>query len=207
MAAPQRVLVVDDEPVVIASCRRILTSAGKIVETADCGRKGLEMALAHPYDLVVTDLKMPDMDGMDLVRALAKEQPETSVMIITGYGTIPSAVSAMKLGVHDYVEKPFTPDELVGAIDRVLAARHVRPEIEAETIRSVLKFAAQRARLGQPMPSLDTPVLAGFPLTTRAKEAILSGDAEWLEKRCGELPPDQREWLDQQAKTRVWSSH
>ena len=112
MRIPRKILVVDDESIVTMSCQRILGEAGYEVNIAEGGREGMKQALLWDFDLVMTDLKMPDLDGMDLVRTLRNERPAMAIIIITGYGTVPSAVEATRLGVSDYVEKPFTPDQL-----------------------------------------------------------------------------------------------
>jgi len=111
MVAAGRILVVDDEPVVNEGCRRVLAQEGHAVQTTESGREALTRAVAEDFDLVITDLKMPGLDGMDLVRALRHQRPATAIVIITGYGTVPSAVEAPRLGVSDYIEKPFTPKQ------------------------------------------------------------------------------------------------
>ncbi len=145
MVAGRRVLVVDDEPIVTQSCQRVLGELGYEVETAESGQEGMKQALAEAFDLVMADLKLPDLDGMELIRVLRRERPQIAIVIITGYGTVPSAVEALKLGVTDYIEKPFEPDQLTEAAKRAFAAPP-RPEarIEAELVREVLKRAPQK---------------------------------------------------------------
>jgi DNA-binding NtrC family response regulator len=109
MVVARKILVVDDEHIVNDSCHRILTRQGYVVQTTEKAREGLQEALSEDFDLVITDLKMPDLDGMELVRTLRGERPGLAIVIITGHGTIPSAVEATRLGVSDYLEKPFSP--------------------------------------------------------------------------------------------------
>ena len=137
MTGGKRILVVDDEPVVTGSCRRALTSAGHQVEIAESGREGLNRALSQRFDVVVTDLRMPDLDGMDLVRSLRKNAPQTAIVIITGHGTIPSAVTATSLGVSEYIEKPFTPGEIVNAVNKALPPRARDSGIEPGVVGAV----------------------------------------------------------------------
>ncbi|MEK7729057.1 MAG: response regulator, partial [candidate division KSB1 bacterium] len=108
-----RILAVDDEPVVLDSFRKILVVAGYAIDTVESGREALGLVQKHKYDFVFTDLKMPEMDGLDVVKGVKHFSPETDVIVITGYATIESAVNAMKFGAMDYVQKPFTEDELV----------------------------------------------------------------------------------------------
>ena len=146
MVSGPRVLVVDDEPLVTRSCQRILGGEGYEVETIESGREGMERAFAQAFDLVLADLRMPDFDGMELVRALRRQRPGTAIVIITGYGTVSSAVEAVKLGVADYIEKPFEPDQILKAAKRALAIPPERPKarIEAQLVREVLKPAPQK---------------------------------------------------------------
>jgi CheY-like chemotaxis protein/Ni,Fe-hydrogenase maturation factor len=123
MVAKQKVLVVDDEPVVIWSCDRILNRAGIAVEGATSGRDGLLLAETSRFDAVLLDLKMPDMNGMEVLRRVKQDNPGITVIIITGFASVDTAVDAFKLGAFDYVSKPFTPDELTSTVKRALEQR------------------------------------------------------------------------------------
>ena len=140
-----RILAVDDEPVILDSFRKILVLAGYSVDTVESGPEALTLVRRNDYEFVFTDLKMPGMDGLDVIKAARHLRPDVDVAIITGYATVESAVSAMKYGAMDYVQKPFTEDELVAFADQLLIRREERlargkpPEIhlltrsEAET--------------------------------------------------------------------------
>jgi DNA-binding NtrC family response regulator len=107
-----RILVVDDEMIVCESCKRILEEDGYEVEIALGGKEAFEKMKENPFDIVITDLKMPGIDGMEVLRTLRKEYPDVFVIMITGFSTVETAVEAMKLGAFDYIPKPFTPDEV-----------------------------------------------------------------------------------------------
>ena len=207
MVAPRTVLVVDDEPIVNESCRRILGRAGYEVDTTESGRQGLDRALGRHFDLVITDLKMPDLDGMALVRELRSKRPDTAIVIITGYGTIPSAVLAMSLGVADYIEKPFTPQKLSEAVNQALAApeqEQPRVRIEAETVKEVLRRASRDPGFGSELLLKPGRVLSGLALSPEAKAAIASGDIAWIEKHYGELTAEERDWLERRLQAEIW---
>ena len=125
-----RILAVDDEPVVLDSFRKILVLEGFSVDTVETAQEALGLVRKHDYDFVFTDLKMPGMDGMDLTKAVKHLRPDIDVVMITGYGTIESAVSTMRFGAMDYVEKPFTPEELGAFTNRCLIRRQDRIEKE-----------------------------------------------------------------------------
>jgi DNA-binding NtrC family response regulator len=118
-----RILVVDDEDIVRTSCSRTLSPEGYEVRLAKNGVEGLKMASEERFDLVLTDLKMPDMDGIEVLRIIREKWPETAVIIVTGYQTVDTAVKAIKLGAYDYIEKPFTPDALISAVAEAMANR------------------------------------------------------------------------------------
>ena len=121
-----RILAVDDEPVVLDSFRKILVLAGFSVDTVETGPEALALVRRHDYDFVFADLKMPGMDGLDVTKAVKHLRPDIDVAIITGYATVESAVSAMKYGAMDYVQKPFTEDELVEFAEQLLIRREER---------------------------------------------------------------------------------
>ena len=116
------VLVVDDDEVMLESCRRILERKGLVVDTEIDGLRGRQRALEGPYDLVLLDVRMPQIDGLDLLSDLRAHRTDLEVIVITGYSTIDSAVKAVKLGAFDYLPKPFTPDELRTRVDAALAS-------------------------------------------------------------------------------------
>jgi len=112
MMKPGKILVVDDEPVVCQSCQRILGRVGYEVKTVLSGKEALKKIKEEIFDIAIVDLKMPGIDGMGVLQRIKEEHPEITVIMITGYSTVETAVEAMKLGAFDYVSKPFTPDEL-----------------------------------------------------------------------------------------------
>lgn len=120
-----RVLAVDDEQVVCESIRRVLTEEGYEVATSTSSRAGLELLRRDRFDLLLLDIKMPEMDGIELLRAARDVSPETEVLIVTGYATIETAVEAIKLGAFDYLEKPVSPPQLIVAAARALERKHL----------------------------------------------------------------------------------
>ena len=123
MSYTPRVLVVDDEPVVIKSCDRILSSEGMAVEGAATGSYGLELTDKGRFDAMVLDLRIPDTNGIEILRRVKQTKPELEVVIITGYPSVNTAVEALKLGACDYVVKPFTPEEITDAVRNALKQR------------------------------------------------------------------------------------
>ena len=115
-----RILIVDDEVIVCESGERILVEEGYTVDIALSGKEALQKMREHPYDVVITDLKMPGIDGMEVLKTVRKEFADTLVIMITGYSTVETAVEAMKMGAFDYIPKPFTPDEVAVVVRKAL---------------------------------------------------------------------------------------
>jgi len=111
-----RVLVVDDESVVCESCRRVLSEEGYEVCTSTDPRQGLEQAQKENFELVIVDLKMPGVSGLEVLRGIKEKKPRTVVMIITAYPSVETAVKSGRLGAAEYLLKPFTPDDLCSKV-------------------------------------------------------------------------------------------
>src|SRR4030065_1609700 len=116
-----RVMVIDDEPLMRITIQDALMAEGYKVTPADTGEKGLTLLMEKQADILITDLKLPDIDGIQILKEVKTTNPETQVIMITAYGSIDSAVTAMKEGASDYLTKPFAMDELL------LLVRGLRP--------------------------------------------------------------------------------
>jgi DNA-binding NtrC family response regulator len=124
-----RVLVVDDEAIARENLVHILTKAGhRAEETAD-GREALAVLSREPFDLVLTDLRMPDMDGMDLLAAIKRRHPEVEVIVVTGHAAVDTAVAAMRLGAFTYVAKPVHVEEVLAQVAKALEKTAMRREL------------------------------------------------------------------------------
>ncbi len=133
-----RILAVDDEAIILDSFRKILVVAGYSIDTVEKGREALGLILKRDYDFVFTDLKMPEMDGLEVTKAVKHLRPDIDVIVITGYASIETAVETMKYGAMDYVQKPFTEDELIDFFNKSLIKRKDRIERQMKpTVRLV----------------------------------------------------------------------
>jgi len=142
--ARARILAVDDEPVILDSFRKILVLAGFSVDTVERGPEALGLLRAREYDFLFTDLKMPDMNGIEVVKSAKHLRPDIDVAVITGYGTIESAVETMQFGAVDYVQKPFTEEELIAIVNRLLIKRQARIDAQLKpTVRVVAPAVAE----------------------------------------------------------------
>ena len=125
---PINILIIDDERVICEGCKMALSDKGHSVDIFMTGRAGLEAMLKGTHDLTLLDMKLPDMDGMDILRTVRKEKPGMYIIVMTGYSSVQNAVEAMKLGAFDYLAKPFSDDELVLAVERALGKKRLVDE-------------------------------------------------------------------------------
>jgi signal transduction histidine kinase len=179
---PPKVLVIDDEEIARVSCQRVLKRESIHVTMAVSGREGLDILMREPHDLVLVDLKMPEMDGVEVARRIRSFDPNIVTIIITGYATIESAVAVMKEGAYDYLPKPFTPDELLIVVRRGLEKR--RLDQESRALREE-KEAMERNFVTMVTHQLRSPLAAVFQYI----EVLLSDIG-------GELSEVQREMLE-----------
>jgi CheY-like chemotaxis protein len=146
-----KVLVLDDEQIVLDSITRVLEGERYEVKTCRSGDEALNALKAGGFDILITDLKMPGMDGIQAMEALAEIDPDLSMIMVTAYSTVDSAVKAMKLGAVDYIRKPFTPDQLVSLVDKVMGDRKSRFErrYREDTFEEVKKAISSTLNLKQ----------------------------------------------------------
>jgi len=170
MAAETRVMIIDDEPMMRITIRDALVADGYKVATAETGEKGLSLHRQTPADILITDLKLPDMDGIQVLKEIKTVTPETQVILITAYGSIDSAVTAMKEGASDYLTKPFAIDELRLIIKRILRMR----QLEVENL-SLRKRVEERYRL-EGLVGKSPPMLKVYDLI----ETVAQTDATVL---------------------------
>jgi len=157
-----KILVVDDELGMREGIRRILEMQGHEVDTADCGHKGIEKGISTEYDLYFIDLKMPDLEGTQVLREIKLVYPEAICVIVTAYASIDTAVETTRMGAYQYIPKPFEPEELQILVHRalerrwyILEARRLREEQE----RRLLEVAHEQSRMRTIINALDDGIL------------------------------------------------
>ncbi len=123
-----RILIVDDDPLVPRTLRILLRKHGHDVDAAEHAREAFERMAEEPYDLVISDINMPELDGFAVLKQIKQDYPACEVILLTGYGTIENAVRGMKDGAFDYITKPVLDDEMVVVVDRALESARLRTE-------------------------------------------------------------------------------
>jgi two-component system phosphate regulon sensor histidine kinase PhoR len=146
----QRILVIDDERVMREGCSRICQSLGCEVVTAEEGSGGIQLLKEQEVDVLLLDMMMPGISGMEILEWIQEQAPDLVVIVITGYATVELAVEAMKKGAYDFISKPFTPDQLRLVLRRALERRRLQREAERlreERARSLRDIAEEQSRL------------------------------------------------------------
>lgn len=144
------ILIVDDEMGIREGCKRALAEEGHAIDLAEDGTIGLQKVTEKSYDLILMDLMMPGIGGLDLIKKVRDIDPEVIVVVITGFATIETAVEATKRGAYDYLPKPFTPETLTVLVRRGLEKRELRLEarrLHQEREQRLLELASEKSRL------------------------------------------------------------
>jgi DNA-binding NtrC family response regulator len=194
----KKALVIDDEQIVLDSVSALLTDEGFEVDVSLDGRQGLDWAIERNYDVVLTDIRMPDIGGMKVLRDVKRINPSLPVIMITGYASIESAVQAMKLGAAEYIEKPFEPEQLLDAVSRALGISKEAEEqglIHREEVAKVLDRAESDDDFFMKLLEHSVDALDEYDLTKAEKLAIVTGDVLWIEEQLGRLTRAQRRML------------
>ncbi|MDP2900429.1 MAG: response regulator [Candidatus Bathyarchaeota archaeon] len=157
-----RILVVDDERGLREGCKRVLVPEGYLVESADSGEGGWALVKTIPYDLLLIDVMMPGMSGLDLLSRVLQHDPDLVCVVITGYATLETAVEATKRGAFDFLRKPFSPEELVNLVRKGLEKRRLSVEarrLREEREQNLLALATEQSRLRTVINAMSDGVL------------------------------------------------
>jgi two-component system phosphate regulon sensor histidine kinase PhoR len=189
--AQERILVVEDDPDVLDLCQRILTTEGYRVETARMGQEALDRIRQQPFDLLLTDIKMPGMNGLETAQAAKEIDPGIICVTMTGYSTMETAIKALKLGIDEFVIKPFAPEELSMAVAKALEKERLRKEnIRLRSLIPLFEFNKTLLSTVEVDTLLDQ-VLDLVQRETRADLAILFlNDAGEISERIHPFPPE-----------------
>jgi len=197
----RRVLAIDDEQIVLDSVRRILSEENCTVDTTLNGREGIQWATQRNYDLVLTDVRMPDLSGKIVLREIKRLKPVLPVVIVSGYATVSSAIQCMRLGAAHVLEKPFTPEELSQVVQSVWkqSSPSVPEEqglIHDEEILKILNRASHEPAFARDLRTREADALEEYNLTAAEKLALVTGDVEWFEQYMGALEPRHKKLFE-----------
>lgn len=144
------ILIIDDEQIICDGCQLVLCDEGHSVEFRTNGRTGLDAIREGDYDVLLLDMKLPDIDGIEILRTVRNKEPGMYVIVMTGYSSVRDAVDAMQLGAIDYLPKPFSDDDLVRAVQGVIEKKRLVIVGEDPKILKALDQVRKMARAGSP---------------------------------------------------------
>lgn len=191
-----RILVMEDDETISAALEMILTEAGYEVDVAGTGQGALDLFEQKSFDLIIADLKLPDIFGLEVIKQVKEKKPKMQVIVITGVGTQPIAEEALTLGAHEFLPKPFTDDQIKAAIEEALKHHdagpfHLFSLIQKREVLGVLSRAADDEEFWNELMELGSDALDKYQLIADAKGAIASGDLQWINENVGELNQKQ----------------
>ncbi len=163
--ASAKIMVVDDEPAARLSLAELLSLEGYEVVAAASGEEAIDLLSEGPFDLAIVDIKMPGMDGLDVVNVLQQRSPETVIVMLTAHGTLETAVQAMRRGAHDYLLKPTNVNEIMASVKGGLDKR--RRELRRRELLSLMQHTLAAITDETPMPATEPPVAADRFLQVR----------------------------------------
>lgn len=179
MTDQTKILVIDDEQGIREGCRRALVPQGYIVDTAENGEQGMQKVLQGNYDLVLIDIMMPGIGGIDLIEQIHAHDPEIVCIIITGFATVEIAVSAIKRGAYDFLTKPFTTDDLFLVVNQGKERR--RFSLETKRLQTIEAEAKRLAEEKTRLEELDRAKVAFIRLVTHELQAPIAAISTYLD--------------------------
>jgi DNA-binding NtrC family response regulator len=208
----------EDEASVAQGLQMVLSEEGYDVDVANTGSSALNAFHQKGFDLLVADLRLPDIDGMEVIRQVKENKPDTEVIVITGYASIDSAVESMKLGAFEYLPKPFTDDQFKQAVDGALKEKKAvpaeKPAVDFETeegqliqkreVLRVLDRTAEDPDFWLELMEKGSAALEDYQLSGRAKYAISQGDLNWINEIVGELTQKQLMFIYKRLEREAW---
>jgi DNA-binding NtrC family response regulator len=208
----------EDEFSVSKGMEMVLSEEGYDVAVAATGQAALEIFREKGCDVLVADLRLPDIDGMDVVRLIKSARPDTIVVVITGCASVDSAVESMKLGAFDYLPKPFTDDQIRSAVRRAVKQKQSKlPSVSApkaataeeklfqkrEIFRVLNRTAEGRNSWNGTMEG-GSEALRDYHLSDEAKAANVYADLKWLNEQIGELSQKQLAFIFKRLERQVY---
>jgi len=213
------ILIMEDDVNLAKGLKMILDEDGYDVDLQHTGHGAIDAMDQADYDLLMADLRLPDIDGMEVVKQVKDTRPKTEVIVMTGYATSELAVDAMKLGARDFLAKPFTEEQIKTAIDEALAANAAGTEkteagashdlmidisIQKREVLKVLNRTSEDEGFWVDLMEKGSLALEEYTLSDEAKGAIASGDLKWINENVGELTQKQLMYIFKRLEREAW---
>ncbi len=213
------ILIMEDDVNLARGLKMVLDEQGYNVDLQNTGHGAMDAMDLADYDLLMADLRLPDIDGMEVVKQVKNTRPKTEVIVMTGYATSELAVDAMKLGARDFLAKPFTEEQIKTAIEEALAASAKGAEktetvnaqdlmidvsIQKREVLKVLNRTSDDEGFWVDLMEKGSLALEGYTLSDEAKAAVASGDLKWINENVGELTQKQLMYVFKRLEREAW---
>lgn len=212
------ILVMEDDKNIAKGLKMILTDDGFNVTVAYDGQSALDAFKKQDFDLLIADIRLPDMDGMDVIKQVRRHTPQTKVITITGYVSTSLAVDAMHAGVKDFLPKPFSEEQIRTSIKETLKAHGSTDKngiyvttfsetnnlIQKREVLHVLDRTNEDQLFCHDLQKKGTAALAEYALSDEAKDALATGDLNWINKHVGQLTQKQLKYVFSCSKKKDW---
>jgi len=200
----KRVLILDDEAVILKTCRDILDGTGLDVVTTTSVQECFNIAGRGDVDLFVTDIMMPELNGVEVIRRLRKDNPTLTVLVITGYPSMDTAREVMKLGAYDYIPKPFTPKEFSNTIFDALGKLNPKKAIRETLVLQILERTVDDPDFFDRLYMEGSDALKDYNISADAKSAVARGDLRWIEENVSKLNDKQMMSIARILEREIW---
>ncbi len=214
---PPNILIMEDDFNIANGLKMILNEEGYNVDLQNTGTGAIDAISQYNYNLLMADLNLPDINGMQVIKKLKKNSPDTEVIVITGRATSDIAVDAMKLGVCDFLAKPFSENQIKSAIDKALAVnlsrinkmsesnrRIAKASIEKREVLKILNRSSDDNAFRVRLIDNGSSALSEYSISHEAKAAIASGDLRWIKNNIGKLSPKQLMFIYKRLEQEAW---
>ncbi len=212
-----RILIMEDDETIAKGLAMILSDENYSVKVANDGQAALDAFKEEDFNLLIADIRLPDMNGMDVIKQVQQHTPDTKFIVITGFVSTSVAVDAMNTGVIDFLPKPFSEGQIIKSVNTILRSNLKNEDstnvniisetaslIQKKEVLHVLDRANEDQLFCRDLMKKGTEILAEYALSDEAKEAIATGDLDWINSNVGELTQKQLRYVFDCSKKKDW---
>lgn len=211
-----RILVMEDDVNIAKGLATVLADEEYEVQVANDGQTALDAFKNQDFDLLIADIRLPDMNGLDVIKQVRRHTPDTKIIVITGFVSTSVAVDAMQSGVTDFLPKPFSENQILKSVRATLKTNENDGDIYVHSISETDKLIQKKEVLQvldrtnedqlfcHDLKKKGAEALADYVLSDDAKEAIVNGDLDWINSNVGELTQKQLKYVYECSQQKDW---
>jgi DNA-binding response OmpR family regulator len=211
-----RILVMEDDLNIARGLATVLGDEEYSVRVAGDGQSAIDAFKEEDFDLLIADIRLPDMNGLDVIKQVRHHSPDTKIIVITGFVSTSVAVDAMHNGVTDFLPKPFSEQQILKSVKATLQKRQGHSDayvhsisetdrlIQKKEVLQVLDRTNEDQLFCYDLMKKGTEALSEYALSDEAKEAIANGDLDWINNNVGELTQKQLKYVFERTEKKDW---